>query len=407
MIFCYACGKEIHETAATCPACGAQQKKTSNGMKYASYNEVPWYRKNWFAILCFFIFMPALFLVLLTGSVYYKRGNEVRKYSVFAKIFLLLYSLMVTVAFVYHFGSAHPVGQVVDTTQTMESTSVGAIAEAPGNDSGETNSSKFAIPSDIKKSNIVINNVDQKVTFGEYIAFAEQKNGVKTTVEAKGKDYIVHHIFPDKINDNDQDVGMQFTPTGVDGFIALVRITDDQADVDPEDIPAKFMQILLAIAPDKKSEQATSSASGQATVANADSSSQASTVATASESTENPANSNVVTPNNLSPPSVTASKSSDESAAATSVAVPNSILPSFDCAKASTAAEHMICNNSDLAEADKELMQRYKIALSQSTDKVELKRAQNAWRTQVRDVCTDVGCVANAYAVRMSQLTQR
>jgi predicted RNA-binding Zn-ribbon protein involved in translation (DUF1610 family) len=30
MVFCRGCGKEIHETALTCPHCGAQQKGTSS-----------------------------------------------------------------------------------------------------------------------------------------------------------------------------------------------------------------------------------------------------------------------------------------------------------------------------------------------------------------------------------------
>lgn len=31
MIFCHGCGKEIHESAASCPHCGASQSKTSSG----------------------------------------------------------------------------------------------------------------------------------------------------------------------------------------------------------------------------------------------------------------------------------------------------------------------------------------------------------------------------------------
>jgi hypothetical protein len=31
MVFCRGCGKEIHETARSCPHCGAQQKTNSKG----------------------------------------------------------------------------------------------------------------------------------------------------------------------------------------------------------------------------------------------------------------------------------------------------------------------------------------------------------------------------------------
>ena len=74
MVYCRACGKEIHESAPTCPHCGAPQIGAANKLDgYSSYSEVPFYRKNWFAILCAFVLAPALLLVLLTGGVYYEK----------------------------------------------------------------------------------------------------------------------------------------------------------------------------------------------------------------------------------------------------------------------------------------------------------------------------------------------
>lgn len=35
MVFCRGCGKEIHETAATCPHCGAQQRVTASATNVA------------------------------------------------------------------------------------------------------------------------------------------------------------------------------------------------------------------------------------------------------------------------------------------------------------------------------------------------------------------------------------
>ena len=70
MVFCRGCGKEIHETAVTCPLCGASQStpaSTENGkVVYTSYDQVPWYRKTLFLALCF-IFFP-LFLNPLSFS---------------------------------------------------------------------------------------------------------------------------------------------------------------------------------------------------------------------------------------------------------------------------------------------------------------------------------------------------
>ena len=48
MVFCRACGKEIHETAVTCPACGAPQK-TAPAFSASGKRILP------AALLCFFL----------------------------------------------------------------------------------------------------------------------------------------------------------------------------------------------------------------------------------------------------------------------------------------------------------------------------------------------------------------
>lgn len=99
MVHCRGCGKEIHSEAQTCPSCGAPQNisasaSSANGIPYNSYDEVPWYRKNWFAILTFLIFTPALLFIAVSGDIYYKRNGEVRKYSTAARVFLVLISAL-------------------------------------------------------------------------------------------------------------------------------------------------------------------------------------------------------------------------------------------------------------------------------------------------------------------------
>lgn len=93
MVFCRGCGKEIHETALFCPQCGNPQgiAPTKVKLPYASYDQVPWYRKNWFALLCGISFTPALLPTLMTGNVYYERKGQLRTYSMSARIFLILY----------------------------------------------------------------------------------------------------------------------------------------------------------------------------------------------------------------------------------------------------------------------------------------------------------------------------
>ena len=100
MVYCRGCGKEIHETAPTCPQCGAPQNVPSTqGMSGpSSYDQVTWYRKNWFAIVCFLIFPFGLLAVLLTGPVYYESKGQLKTYSIFAKIFLIIWTIGYIVA---------------------------------------------------------------------------------------------------------------------------------------------------------------------------------------------------------------------------------------------------------------------------------------------------------------------
>lgn len=94
MVFCRGCGKEIHETAVTCPSCGAPQNTPTTPEKgkviYTSYDQVPWYRKEWFTWLCFFICTPALAVLLLTGESYYTRKGQLKTVSKGLKIFFII-----------------------------------------------------------------------------------------------------------------------------------------------------------------------------------------------------------------------------------------------------------------------------------------------------------------------------
>ncbi|MDD2770408.1 MAG: lysozyme inhibitor LprI family protein [Methylococcus sp.] len=79
--------------------------------------------------------------------------------------------------------------------------------------------------------------------------------------------------------------------------------------------------------------------------------------------------------------------------------------PSFDCGKARTGVEHMICANQDLAEADVKMAGAYQRALTQAGDRVKLTADQNAWRKNVRDRCSDVSCLREAYKIRIERLS--
>lgn len=78
--------------------------------------------------------------------------------------------------------------------------------------------------------------------------------------------------------------------------------------------------------------------------------------------------------------------------------------PSFDCSKASTGAERLICSNQELSAADVALAQAYRAARNASNDKAWLAEQQSTWRKAVRDACSTVQCMLSAYDRRISEL---
>jgi uncharacterized protein len=77
---------------------------------------------------------------------------------------------------------------------------------------------------------------------------------------------------------------------------------------------------------------------------------------------------------------------------------------SFDCAKASTKVEHMICDNPELSKLDDELAAKFKSAQPGGADRAELVRDQRQWLSE-RNACPSVACVKDAYEKRLTALT--
>lgn len=78
--------------------------------------------------------------------------------------------------------------------------------------------------------------------------------------------------------------------------------------------------------------------------------------------------------------------------------------PSFNCAKASTFQERMICNSSDLASLDRQMVALYKEAIKDSTDKSSIRSEQKAWLKYSRNVCKSKECIAKSYDMRIEEL---
>jgi uncharacterized protein len=79
---------------------------------------------------------------------------------------------------------------------------------------------------------------------------------------------------------------------------------------------------------------------------------------------------------------------------------------SFDCGKAKTLVEQAICSDKQLSILDELLMTSYNKALANSPDPSTLKTTQREWLKSERDSCKDVGCLKQAYTLRLSALNE-
>ena len=80
--------------------------------------------------------------------------------------------------------------------------------------------------------------------------------------------------------------------------------------------------------------------------------------------------------------------------------------PSFDCSKASTRVENLVCDNARLAELDSEMASAYKTALRDSSwasANKRIRRQQKEWLTQ-RNRCESKRCLRPLYRDRISAL---
>jgi len=77
---------------------------------------------------------------------------------------------------------------------------------------------------------------------------------------------------------------------------------------------------------------------------------------------------------------------------------------SFDCGKAQSKVEHLICDNAEISKLDDELSVAYKTALQKETQADTVKQAQKQWMKE-RNGCVDVGCVKAAYDARLATLS--
>lgn len=76
---------------------------------------------------------------------------------------------------------------------------------------------------------------------------------------------------------------------------------------------------------------------------------------------------------------------------------------SFDCAKAQTRVEKLICADAELSRLDDDLGRAWKQHLSDNKFQDQFRTTQKHWITR-RNECTDAGCLKQTYQARLEQM---
>jgi len=103
-VHCRGCGEKIHESAPTCPKCGAPQSLATavspmspagqgGGASASGYSAVPWFRRRWFIILCLLTVSPIAGVLSLTGPLYFASKSQVRPFPKSITIVLCIASV--------------------------------------------------------------------------------------------------------------------------------------------------------------------------------------------------------------------------------------------------------------------------------------------------------------------------
>jgi len=108
-VHCRGCGHQIHETAPTCPKCGAPQAVTaqaplaaqaSAGSSPGPYGSIPWFRQRWALVCMFLVFPPAAVVIAWSGEIYYLVGTTIKTFPKSAKIVMTVITALLLIALV-------------------------------------------------------------------------------------------------------------------------------------------------------------------------------------------------------------------------------------------------------------------------------------------------------------------
>lgn len=107
-VHCRGCGHQIHETAPTCPKCGAPQAVAAPALAAATpsppateprpYGWIPWYRQRWALVCMLLVFAPAAVVIAWSGEIYYLAGTTVKTFPKSVKVILTVMTALLLVA---------------------------------------------------------------------------------------------------------------------------------------------------------------------------------------------------------------------------------------------------------------------------------------------------------------------
>ena len=106
-VHCRGCGHQIHETAPTCPKCGAPQTPAGQGPATAQaplsgspspYGSIPWFRQRWALVCMFLVFPPAAVVIAWSGEIYYLVGTTIKTLPKSAKIIMTVITAVLLIA---------------------------------------------------------------------------------------------------------------------------------------------------------------------------------------------------------------------------------------------------------------------------------------------------------------------
>jgi uncharacterized protein len=79
---------------------------------------------------------------------------------------------------------------------------------------------------------------------------------------------------------------------------------------------------------------------------------------------------------------------------------------SFDCLKATTKTEKLICSDPELSKLDELLFRTYKTAMAVSTSKNTVKLWQQTWLFSVRGSCNNADCLKKVYSSQIDEMKE-